>query len=100
MRYSADSLRVAADLSLHLPVAKRATIQCQSGDASRRLLVRILVVAHVILDDGQDVVLAWDNRAVGEGEGGVDVIATIEYRADELIVDEDGCGKRFGLDET
>ena len=93
MRYSADSLRVAADLSLHLPGTKRATIQCKSGDASRRLLIRILVVAHVILDDGQDVVLARDNRSVGEGEGGVDVIATIEDSADELIVDEDRGGE-------
>ena len=89
MQNNEDALGVSADLALDLPRRERATVEREAGDATGGLLVRVLVVAHVVLDDREHVVLAGDDGAVREGEGGVDVIVTIEESANELIVDKD-----------
>ena len=75
-------------------------------------------MTHIILDHGDHIVLSRDDRPVGEGEESIDMIATdqdvacelmtdrecgVQYvgcaggdGAYELIVDEDGCSERFG----
>ena len=107
-----SSLGVPADLALDLPRRERASIELKASDPTPGLLVRVFFQTHVVLDDSDDVVPAGDNGPVGEGEQGIEVVAAeydealevivavygLEvggYGAYEVIVDEDGRGKRF-----
>ena len=82
-----DALGVPSELALDLPRAHRAAHEGEPGDAAGGLLIVRLVVAHVVMQDRDDVVLSVEDRAGGEGELRADVVCAVVHCADGLVVD-------------
>ena len=83
-----DSPSVAPDLALDLPRRDVPRVELEAGDAACGLDVAPLVVAHVVDQHGDNVVLPHDHGPLGEGEQGVNIVGRrVEDGADELIVD-------------
>ena len=89
LRTEQNVLGVPADLALNLPLRDRPSVERESRDATRRLLVVGFVIALVVLQDRDDVILTLQDGPRGEGEVRAYVVCTIFNRADELVIDPD-----------
>lgn len=69
-----DLLRVPTNLALDLPCRDSPVVELESSDTACRLNVSVLVIPHVLLNDGNDIVLPHHDRAIREREQSIDVI--------------------------
>ena len=74
---------------MHPPRRDVPAVQLESSNATSRLDVALLVVAHILLHDGDGIVFPNCDGSVWEGEERIDMIGTAGDGADELVVDPD-----------
>ena len=84
------SLCVSSDLALHPPRRDVPAVQLESGNPTSGLDVALLVVAHVLLYDGHDVVLSRENGAFREGKKLVRALVWAVHCTSKPVVDPDG----------
>ena len=88
-------LGVPANFPLDLPRRDVPVVKLEARNTSRRLDVRPLIVAHILLQDGDNIVLALNDGALREREECVDVVGGgVEDGADKLVVDPHRRGER------
>ena len=98
--HNAYAPEVAPNFALDLPGPKRAPDELKPSDTPCRLLVIVLIQAHVVLDDSHDIILTRDDGALGEHEEVVDVIARALHGADEVVVDPDRGSESYDIHST
>ena len=84
--------RVSAEFALHLPRCEvGAADQLKPADTTWRFLVGLLVVAHMVLEDRYNIILAGDDGVVGKSEERIRVSRSSvrRYRVDEYTVNPD-----------